>query len=296
LKELFFWHEPYRLMEVMECLIQRFLVYASVEKRAKGFVSVRDISRLIAKLIYGVRFCIFRELIVRCRGELGGLMIYARNLMQTPFGFLIEMMHFAASVSGKAGALPQVSWLGIESGMALAIHGKRVELEQLRKLCSLLLKEAKTQLDSRVKMGVKALNWSQFEAEDDLTNIKDGYSFVLSPKNTLVKDRLCLLHGFMADKGTRSFFTRGMNGIVILWRKKLCVEWLKHCKKLLEMLAVPCHLLGRQPSRGSELATLRWRNSVHEQRGVYWVNGTVMFLAMYSKMRSITRRNKLIPR
>ena len=64
---------------------------------------------------------------------------------------------------------------------------------------------------------------------------------------------------------------------------------------MLEMLAVLCHLLGGQPARASELATLRWRNSVDEQRGVYWVNGTVMLLAMYTKTRSITHKNKLIP-
>src|SRR5579859_715521 len=129
-------------MEVMECPIQRFLVYASVEKGVTGFVSVRDIRRLIAKLIYGIRCCIFNELMARCNGglvenwvnrELGGLMIYARDLLQTPFGFLVEMMHFAASVAGKAGALPQVSWLGIESGMTLTIRGKKVKFEQLRR-------------------------------------------------------------------------------------------------------------------------------------------------------------------
>jgi hypothetical protein len=35
---------------------------------------------------------------------------------------------------------------------------------------------------------------------------------------------------------------------------------------------------------------------VDEERGVYWINHTIMLLAMYSKTRSITRRNKLIPR
>jgi len=38
--------------------------------------------------------------------ELGGLMIYARDLLHTPFGFLVVMMHFATSVAGKASALP----------------------------------------------------------------------------------------------------------------------------------------------------------------------------------------------
>ena len=116
------------------------------------------------------------------------------------------------------------------------------------------------------------------------------------PHNMLVTDRLCLLHGFMANEATRSFFTRGMNGTIILWRKERWVEWMKDCKKLLEMLAVLCHLLGGQPARGSELVTLRWRNSVDEKRGVYWANGTVILITMYSKMRSIIWHNKLIPR
>jgi len=105
-------------MEVMKCPIQRFLVYASVEKGAKGFISVREIGRLIAKLIYSIRCCVFNELTARCETrlagnhinrELGGLIIYTKKLFQTPFDFLIEMMHFAASVADESGALSQVS-------------------------------------------------------------------------------------------------------------------------------------------------------------------------------------------
>jgi hypothetical protein len=305
LTELFLWKESHKLLEVLDCPVQHFLVYASVEKGAKGFINAREIGRLCAKLIYGVRCCLYTELMMRCEGrlaqnqvneELGGLMVYAKEQLQTPFGFLLEMLHFASSVAGEAGALPQVSWLGIESGMALAIHGKRVELGQLRNLCSTLLTEARNHLEFKVKMGIKTVDWTKFEPEDDLTNILDHYSFVTSPNNSLIKDRACLLQGFMANAITRSFFTRGMNGNIVLWEKKACMEWLKRCKMLLEMLAVLCHLLGGQPARASELATLRWRNSVDEQRGVYWVNGTVMLLAMYTKTRSITRKNKLIPR
>jgi hypothetical protein len=100
----------------------------------------------------------------------------------------------------------------------------------------------------------------------------------------------------MTNAVTKSFFTRGINGGVILWKKSSCIEWLNRCKKLLETLIVLCHVLGGQPARGTELATLRWRNAIDEQRGVYWANGTIMLLVMYSKTRSITGRNKLIPR
>ena len=145
--------------------------------------------------------------------------------------------------------------------MALAIHGIRVELRQLRGLCSTLLKKARNQLDSMVKMGVNDIDWRKFDAEDDLTNTRDRYSFVSLSKK---KDRRRLLRGFMANEATRSFFTRGMNGRMILWRKKQCLEWLGRCRKLLEMFAVLCHILGGQPARGTELATLRWRNSIDE--------------------------------
>jgi hypothetical protein len=100
--ELFFRYESHKLMDIMECPIQRFLVYTSVGKGAKGFIRVRDIGTLIAKLIYGIRCSIFNEFIVRCAGrlaenkidgELAGLMIYARDLLQTPLGFVDWLKH-----------------------------------------------------------------------------------------------------------------------------------------------------------------------------------------------------------
>jgi hypothetical protein len=97
-----------------------------------------------------------------------------------------------------------------------------------------------------------------------------------------MEEKSLLLHAFMSNVVTREFFTRGINGEMILWRKDKCTEWLRRCKKLVETLAVLCHLLGGQPARGTELATLRWRNGTDEQRGVYWVNSTIMMLAMYT--------------
>ena len=51
LMELFLWKEYHKLLEVLECPVQHFLVYASVKKDAKGFISACEIERLYAKLI-----------------------------------------------------------------------------------------------------------------------------------------------------------------------------------------------------------------------------------------------------
>jgi len=203
LKAIFFWHESHRLMDKLDCPVQRFLVYVSIKKGGHGFISVREIGRVIAKLLYGIRSCIFMELLEaghQIDEDLGGLMVYGTEMLQTPFGFLSETMHFAASVAGEGGALPQVSWLGIEVGMALAIHGKRVELRQLQKACSSLLKSAEMQLDGMIKMGMKTLDWKNFDSEDDLTNIKDKYSFISTPNNPVSENKLRLLHAFMANE------------------------------------------------------------------------------------------------
>jgi hypothetical protein len=84
----------------------------------------------------------------------------------------------------------------------------------------------------------------------------------------------------MRNAVTKSFFTRRINGGVILWKKWSRIGLLNRYKKLLETLIILCHLLGGQRGRSTELATLRWRNTVDEQSGMYCANGTIMLLAM----------------
>jgi hypothetical protein len=86
--ELFLWQESRKLLEVLDCPVQRFLVYASIERMAHGFISAREIGRIYAKLLYVIRSCIYLEFLRRSEEELeedlvnedlGGLMIYAKE-------------------------------------------------------------------------------------------------------------------------------------------------------------------------------------------------------------------------
>jgi hypothetical protein len=74
-------------MKMLEGLIPQYLTYVSVEHGGKGFISVRDIGRLIVKLIWGTRTRVFNEFMMRCGNEvsrnhvdkeLRGLMRYVR--------------------------------------------------------------------------------------------------------------------------------------------------------------------------------------------------------------------------
>jgi hypothetical protein len=290
------------LLDEMDCPVQRFLVVRCIRKQGDGFINVREITPLIAKLEYGIRATVFTELLKRDGQEkklekhLEELQIYVKDMVQTPFGFLLETMHLAATISGESSTLPQVTWLGKNEYKSLAIHGKKVELDQLRSLCKKLMKDVKKKFNSEIKMGlqgIKDLNWKKFEPEDDLSNLKDGYNFA---RSGLKNKEMDLIEEFIKNENTKSFFTKRIINGRILWKKENCFKWLKRCKELLEMVAVLVHLLGGQPARGTEMATWRWINSVHEQRGVYWMNGTIMLLGIYSKTRGMTSKNKLIPR
>ena len=301
-KELFCWMETRKLLDEMDCPVQRFLVVRCLRKGGDGFINVRDITPLIAKLEYCIRGTVFTELFKRTGQEekleeyLEELQIYVKDMVQSPFGFLLETMHLAATISGDSSTLPQVTWLGKNEYKSLAIHGKKVELDQLRDLGKKLMKDVKKKFNSEIKMGlqgIKDLNWKKFEPEDDLSNLKNGYNFA---KSGLKDKDMCLIEEFIKNENTKSFFTKGLVNGKILWKKDNCLKWLKKCKELLEMVSVLVHLLSGQPARSTEMATLRWVNSVYEQRGVYWMNGTIILLGIYSKTRGMTSKNKLIPR
>src|SRR5579859_7209080 len=160
IKDLFCWSESRKLMQEADCPVQRFLMVACLRNGGNGFIHVRDITPLIAKLLYCIRATVFTELMKRegqelnLKDDLDGLQIYVKDLVQSPFGLLFETMHLAATVAGYSSSLPQVVWLGDEEYKSLTIHGKRVDLDQLQRLCHQLLKDAKRKFRHEIKMGL----------------------------------------------------------------------------------------------------------------------------------------------
>ena len=302
IKEFFCWTESKKLLEEVDCPVQRFLMVVCLRNEGNDFIHVRDITPLIAKLTYCIRATVFTELMkresqeLRLEDDLDGLQVYVKDLVQSPFGFLFETMYLAATVTGYASALPQVAWLGDKEYTSLTIHGKRVDLNQLQRLSQQLLKDINRKFRHEVKMGLpgfKKLDWNTFDPQDDMQKETLNHSFV---SDAFQGKRMALLKQFLDNKVTNEYFTKGRIGDRILWNKTNFLRWMKKCKQLLEILATACHLLGGQPARGTELATLRWTNSADEQRGVYWHNGTILLLGQYSKTRSHSSQNRLIPR
>ena len=104
-------------MNEMKCLVQRFLICLSIEKHGKGFIDVREIGRLIAKLMYCIRACVYMDLMKRFgmgeRGitvdkDLEEMGVYVRDLVQSSFEFLNETMHLTAAIVENSSVLSQI--------------------------------------------------------------------------------------------------------------------------------------------------------------------------------------------
>lgn len=301
LMSLFCWHETGKLLEECDCPVQRFLMIICLRQDGKGFINARDVSPWISKLIYGIRCTVWTELMNGSdegiwEEKIKDLKIYVKEQVQSPFGFLCETKHLAFTIVGETNALPQVAWLGEMDYNVLAIHGKRIEFSKLGMFCQSLLKKAKRFMDCELKMGIRGLrnvSWKEFSPLDNLANVKEGYCFL---DGSLKDQAMSLLDNFLRNESTRSFFTDGIKRGHVSWKRGNCLSWLKKSRTFLEMLMVLSHLLGGQPARSTEMATLRWRNAIEIQRGVYWSNGTVMLLGIYSKLRGMTNRDRMIPR
>ena len=80
------------------------------------------------------------------------------------------------------------------------------------------------------------------------------------------------------------------------WRAKKVQRYLQHLARFLELLCLAVHLTGGQPARGPELLSIRWRNSVYQDRNLYVINGQLATVTRYHKSQLQLDRPKVIPR
>src|SRR5436190_11519176 len=92
----------------MAYLIQRFLIVLCLRKGEEEFINMRIITSLIIKLLYCIKTTMFMELIkknerneddIKIDKDLSDMRVYMRDLIQSSFDFLREMMHLTAVIA-----------------------------------------------------------------------------------------------------------------------------------------------------------------------------------------------------
>jgi hypothetical protein len=83
--------------------------------------------------------------------------------------------------------------------------------------------------------------------------------------------------------------------VKLTWNTQRVKAYVQLVQVFLRRLLLLVHTTGGQPARGTELLTLRWRNSnCCEMRNVFIKHGLVLFVTSYHKNYSVSSTTKLI--
>lgn len=143
-----------------------------------------------------------------------------------------------------------------------------------------------------------------FELKDDPTIDREGWSFLVDPRNVQLRghERWLLALPFYS-KGDK-FLTwqryeipRSTEKDAPQWRVGAAQKYLEDVDSFLEQLLLLVHITGGQPGRGTELLSLQWCNTVHGlRRNIFVKDGLISFVTFYHKGYSITNSAKIIHR
>ena len=100
------------------------------------------------------------------------------------------MMHLIITIVKDISILLQILWFENKKYTLLVIYRKKMKLQQLQNISLIILKKTEIQLQKQIKIELKEIknwNWKQFDAENNLFNIKNEYNFILKMKNECFK-------------------------------------------------------------------------------------------------------------
>jgi superfamily II DNA helicase RecQ len=310
-KEFINWVEHDSIVQSMSCPLFRFLVLSSINAAGTGFVSVKEIPRTIAKLQYCIRANIYEQCLhlegggmvgVSDEGGLFGLKQYVVEAGQTPFHRLRQLMYKATSVAQATPKFGQVNWRANPNDgddySILEVNGRSLAFKSIAGLLHGLLQRNERRLYDKLLIGVPLpeFDFDRYEPEEFLSSQTFNHSIFNSDENKFMRYRNLLIDHWLSSNRCRQHYVRGMIDGEICWNRSAVMKWLDYCLEFLEEFLVEMHLDYGQPARAAEISVLRITNGSDGQRNVYFYNGTIMLLFLYSKNRWRKDRDRVIPR
>ena len=217
-------------------------------------------------------------------------------------------MRLAMAAIGDQPRLPKVLWVPDTNYKALVLTDSniKVTVNDLRICYENLLSSMLTQLhDPSYNFGADNLVMiiknilQENSTMDRMSNQQIGYSFITEPSNQYAIHRHRLLSYLLSKSESRQRFTKsvGIDGSIV-WNKEAIRRWLKEGVRLQKRLLTAIHITYGQPSRGEELASLLYSNSLTGDRSIYWMTAyeTIMIATPYSKSRQITASDRYTAR
>ncbi|QRV79866.1 ATP-dependent DNA helicase tlh1 [Ceratobasidium sp. AG-Ba] len=180
--------------------------------------------------------------------------------------------------------LPRVHWTN-RFGTRMLLDGHVIKMDDLHIMVANLLQRSKEHLVSKVLKGL------ELEADisytfgpdtaviDDLSRTTPGHSFLTGPLNPFLGMTTLLAKAFLQHPKVKGHFHSGLDEE----NKPICIrrnisDWLREVEHATENICLLMFLLGGQSPRGTEFNVIKLVNITTRLRGIFWLDGWLMYL------------------
>ena len=208
---------------------------------------------------------------------------------RSPLDNMISLMaygKYVAKVTGRAGV---ITW--DEDGLGLQIKDKHMTIEGFKLMSHGVIKEAKDVLDTELLFGCGQMTLDLANMRDVMSERKKGFCLIDDERNRLgggLRDMLSLVKLASPEKTLLDGRQQ--------WRRDRVIGYLERKKRFLELLMAAMHLTGGQPGRGSEIGSIKFRNSMMSSRNLFMHRGDLFYVTEYHKARSATNLSHVVAR
>ncbi|KAK3167767.1 hypothetical protein OEA41_010896 [Lepraria neglecta] len=222
----------------------------------------------------------------------------------TPFGWILTLRSQGRRIRNNTTSAGYITWADDRSSLTfkditLDIKAFRGFLrQQTEALCAelseLYLPQPYEQSIPRFDLG---------KLRDNPANAQTGWSFLQEPQNDLARWQEWLINRVLDQRILREQFFQSERRVAgqppkePQWQVARVRQYLELLRRFLTRLSMLIFILGGQPARGTELFSLRYRNTFHGgYRNIYIEQGLLGFVTLYHKGYSIGGSLKIIHR
>lgn len=217
----------------------------------------------------------------------------------TNFAHVAQLSHFVDKLAANIVRMPRFVWQDL-AGETLSFDGHPVSVAAYRQMYQKLLQKTKNILFEEVLLGLEIPDMLPESGHiyDDLSNTEPGYSFITDTRNKFFQHQKFLLNAMIHPETSvnRFILQSHSNSHGVMWNAGGVHRWEKSVERCLGCLFLLLHLGYGQPARGTELAVLRWFNSLLHVRNFFHTAGLLNVVTVYNKTQSISEKQRLINR
>ncbi|KAG5920002.1 hypothetical protein E4U61_000340 [Claviceps capensis] len=282
--------------------VVHFMAILGIDPEHGTLREAQDYSYMLAGLVYCVRV-ISLELLLpsKDRASQGRPEIqhffdertkYLKDSSMSVLSYMINLLAYGKHIAMEHGNAGSVFWE--EGNRAMILQGTRIVMDKFRTMVDKAIEDAEDLFWQKLMSTPSESDRFELdlnELTDDISSRKRDSSFLDNKRNGLASQHLDVtVARLLQSKNGKKLRRNGK------WHVRLAREYLRQLDKFRKLLLFCVHVTGGQPSRDTEILSLRFKNSCVRTRNVFLFDGYVMTVTFSNKTDAEWDSPKVIPR